>query len=467
MSRVLVVDDDEIFSSMLSEMVERTGHEATVVNSVGEGLARISSETFDVVFLDIHLPDGNGLSILPKIQALPSPPEIIIITGYGDLNGAELAIKNGVWDYIQKCSTVKEMTLALIRALQYREEKAARVPPVALKRDGIIGNSLVMKHCLNQVAQAAQSDASVLITGETGTGKELIAWAIHNNSKRSEKSFIVVDCASLPETLVESILFGHEKGAFTGADKARDGLIRQAHGGTLFLDEIGELPAALQKSFLRVLQEHKFRPLGSDKEIASDFRLICATNKHLEAMAESGQFREDLLFRTRTLEIRLAPLREHSEDIKELLVYYLGKLCERYGIGTKGYAPEFLKSLMDYRWPGNIRELIGTLEKSISEAFHEPTLYPKHLPVDIRIKLKKTELERDPVIPEIPAVEEAFAPAYFPTLKDFRKDATFNTEREYLENLMKYTENNMKEVCRISGLSKPRLYALRKKLNMS
>jgi two-component system NtrC family response regulator len=467
MARVLIIDDDEIFSEMLSDIVTRSGQSASRALSIREGLESALSESFDVVFLDIHLPDGNGLDILPKIRDAASSPEIIIITGYSDSNGAELAIKNGAWDYIEKSSSVKEMTLALVRALQYREEKMLRQPPVALKQEGIIGNSSQIKTCLNLVAQAAHSDASALITGETGTGKELFAWAIHNNSKRSNRSFVVVDCASLPQTLVESILFGHEKGAFTGAEKARDGLVKQANGGTLFLDEIGELPAALQKSFLRVLQEHRFRPLGADREIESDFRLISATNKDLNEMVKEGQFREDLLFRVRTLNIDLPPLRERPEDVKELLLYYIAKLCERYGIGIKGFAPEFLSALMAHEWPGNVRELIGTLEKAISDAFQEPTLYPKHLPIDIRVKLKRNELMKENSMPNTVDQQTPHSLKFLPALKDYREDAISKTEKQYLESLIKHTEGNIKEACRISGLSRPRLYALLKKFNMT
>jgi two-component system, NtrC family, response regulator len=467
MARVLIIDDDELFSEMLSDIATRSGQSTFRAVSIKEGLEKAHSEPFDVVFLDINLPDGNGLDILPTIRDTASSPEIIIITGYSDSNGAELAIKNGAWDYIEKPSSVKDMTLALVRALQYRDEKMLKQPPVALRQEGIIGNSPHIRACFNLVAQIAHSEASALITGETGTGKELFAWAIHNNSRRSKKSFVVVDCASLPQTLVESILFGHEKGAFTGAEKARDGLVKQANGGTLFLDEIGELPPALQKNFLRVLQEHRFRPLGSDREIESDFRLISATNKDLNKMVAEGLFREDLLFRVRTLNIDLSPLREHPEDIKELLVHYMAKLCERYGIGIKGFAPEFLNALMAYEWPGNVRELIGTLEKAISDAFQEPTLYPKHLPTDIRVRLKKTELAKDSITPKTDDQQLPHSPIFFPTLKDYREDAILKSEKQYLESLLKLTVGSIKEACRISGLSRPRLYALLKKFNMT
>ncbi len=466
MTNILIIDDDDIFSEMLSDMVTRLGHNATRAMNIRDGLDKTLSGSFDVVFLDVYLPDGNGLDVLPKIREATSHPEIIIITGFGDSEGAELALKNGVWDYIGKPSSIKEMQLTLVRALQYRKDKVSTNPPVALKVEGIIGNSPQMKACLDLVAQAGQSDASVLITGETGTGKELIASAIHNNSPRSEKNFVVVDCTSLPQTLVESILFGHEKGVFTGADRMREGLVKQAHGGTLFLDEIGELPLIVQKNFLRVLQERRFRPLGSDKEIESDFRLISATNRDLRKMVGENQFREDLLFRVKTFSIDLLPLREHSEDIKELAVYYSTKLCERYRIAIKGFSPEFFDSLMAYSWPGNIRELISTMEMAISEAFNEPTLHVKHLPVDIRIGLKKMEFARSEAS-DIDKHEFLPSEKSLNPLGDYREKAIAEAEKEYLENLMKITAGNIKESCRISGLSRPRLYALLKKYNIT
>ncbi len=466
MADVLIIDDDVMFSEMLSDMVKRLGHNASRAVNIREGLEKTLSGSFDIVFLDVNLPDGNGLDVLSEVREASSSPEIIIITGFGDSQGAELALRNGVWDYIEKPSSIKEMQLTLIRALQYREERASRKPTATLKLEGIIGKSPQIKACLNLVAQAAQSDANVLITGETGTGKELIASAIHYNSLRSDKNFVVVDCASLPQTLVESILFGYEKGVFTGADKTREGLIKQANGGTLFLDEIGELPLIVQKNFLRVLQEHRFRPLGSNKEIESDFRLISATNRDLQKMVVDKHFREDLLFRVKTFSVDIPPLRERPEDIKELVIYYIAKFCRRYRIAVKEFSPEFLDSLIAYSWPGNVRELINTVEKSISEAFNEPTLYAKHLPVEIRIGLKKMELRgsgtHDTVKHDLSPLDASLR-----TLGDYREKAIEKAERVYLENLMKITSGNIKEACRISALSRPRLYALLKKYGIT
>jgi two-component system, NtrC family, response regulator len=464
MAKVMIIDDDVVMCEMLSSMVSRTGHEPSSAHTLKEGMRKISSDGYDIVFLDIRLPDGSGLDILPKIREISSPPpEVIIMTGYGDPDGAELAIKNGAWDYIEKPSSIKEMMLPFLRALQYREEKKARKPAVALKWEGIIGSSTRMKQCFDILAQAANSDASVLIMGETGTGKELFARAIHENSPRAHRNFVVVDCTALPKTLVESTLFGYEKGAFTGADKDQDGLVRQAHGGTLFLDEVGELPLVIQKAFLRVLQEHCFRPVGSKKELESDFRLVAATNRNLEEMAEAHHFRRDLLFRLQTFVMDLPPLRERKEDIRELVMYHIAKLSARYGIGTKGFAPDFLDSLIAYDWPGNVRELVNAVERALTMARQEPTLFAKHLPTHIRVSLARAAVTKEQPAP----VPKEDAPAPLPPLKGFRDSALQEAERQYLEDLMSIAGSNIKEACRISGVSRPRLYALMKKYRIT
>jgi two-component system NtrC family response regulator len=366
-ANILIIDDDEEMCYALSRMFGPQGHYANCAGSIAQGLEQTGSGNIDVVFLDVRMPDGNGLEALPHIQTSPSAPEVIIITGFGDADGAEIAIKSGAWDYIEKGCSTREMSLPLLRALEYRKQKQhAREGAksiMALKRDGIIGASPKLTDCLDLLAQAAASETSVLITGETGTGKELFARAIHANSSRAKGPFIVVDCAALPETLVESVLFGHEKGAFTGADKSSEGLVRQAGGGTLFLDEVGELPPTTQKSFLRVLQEHRFRPVGSKKELESDFRLVAATNRNMDKMAQEGHFRDDLLFRLKSFVIELPALRERSEDIRELARHHIDRFCEKYGLTPKGFSPEFLDTLKAHPWPGNI------VRKSTRETF--------------------------------------------------------------------------------------------------
>lgn len=389
MSKILIIDDDEKMSSMLAAILEREGHEASFAHNLKKGLKEAISRPFDVIFLDVMMPDGNGLDLLPELRETPSRPEVIIITAVGNPDGAEMAVKNGAWDYVQKPFSIEQIKLQLFRALQYRKEKTAGKLPVALKQEGIIGSSLKMRACLDLLAQAANSMANVMITGETGTGKELFAKAIHENSSRSNKNIVVVDCTSLPDTLVESILFGYEKGAFTGAKNTMGGLIKQADGGTLFLDEVGELPLSIQKSFLRVLQEHRFRPVGGKREVQSDFRLVSATNRNLDEMVRRGQFRKDLLFRLQSFGIELPPLRKRAEDINELSIYHITKICGLYGIETKGFSAEFLKIIAAFDWPGNVRELVNTLEKAIVSAHHEPILFPIHLPDKIRIRIAR------------------------------------------------------------------------------
>jgi two-component system NtrC family response regulator len=466
MARILIIDDDRLVLDSLRQVIEKMGHAASSALSIGEALRISRSGSFDIVFCDVRMPDGSGLDILPELQAGCPAPEVIIITGYGNPDGAELAIKKGAWDYVEKPLSLKDVMLSIERALQYREKKQASATPVALKTEGIIGKSPKLKGCLDTLAQAASSDANVLITGETGTGKELFAWAIHNNSARAGRNFVVVDCAAMPETLVESTLFGHVRGAFTGADKPRDGLIRQADAGTLFLDEIGELPISIQKAFLRVLQERRFRPVGGGQEVTSDFRLIAATNRHLEAMVKSGGFREDLLFRIRTLVLELPPLRETKADIKDLAVFYVVKFCEQYGVPMKSFSPEFLDVLMAYDWPGNVRELIQALEKAIVSAQDGPVLFPKHLPEHIRIHLARAAVLQKR--PSEPRPEEPSGEAEGPTsLKDFREAGLARMEKEYLKTLLQRTGGDVGESCRISGLSRSRFYTLLKKYRLS
>lgn len=465
MSKVLIVDDDKMLNDALSRAIKRTGHEVTCTRSIREGLKEVTLDHYDVVYLDVRMPDGDGLQNLPRFREAPSSPEVIIITGYANSKGAELAIKSGAWDYVKKPSSIKEMTLPLLRVLQYRQNKIVAKQPVALNLDGIICTSPAMKECLDIVAHAANSDANVLITGETGTGKELFAYAIHNNSARANRNFVVVDCTVLPETLVESLLFGYEKGAFTGANSSKEGLIKQADGGTIFLDEVGELPLSVQKRFLRVLQEHHFRPVGGKKEVHSDFRLIAATNRNLDEMVVKKHFRKDLIFRLRSQHIHLPSLSERKEDIRELLHYYMVKLCANNNIATKGFSPEFIDALESYDWPGNVRELINTLESVVAESKDAPILFPYHLPVQIRIRATQATIgDKKPEI-AVSSVNNDHN-ASLPSLKEYREEGLATLEKEYLEKLMAATAGNIKEACNISHLSRSRLYGLMKKYQL-
>lgn len=462
MAKILVIDDEPILCEYMSDLFRDANHEVLFVHTLKDGINLLTQDTFDAVFLDVVLPDGNGLSGLKQMRDVPSSPEIIIITGLANRAEAEIAIKNGAWDYIQKPFSASQIKDCLGSVLQYQQERASRPSPAKVVHKNIIGTSSQIKRCLAQLEPAAFSDASVLISGETGTGKELFARAIHDNSFRKSNNFVTVDCAALPEPLVESTLFGHEKGAFTSADQNQEGLIKQAHNGTLFLDEVGELPLSVQKSFLRVLQEHRFRPVGSKHEIESNFKLIAATNQDLDKMARMGTFRRDLLFRLRSITIDLPPLRERTGDIEIMTAYYLKKLSHRYQIKEKKISPDFMEVLTSYHWPGNVRELINALEKSISTAQGCSTLFSMHLPVDIRIHVVQSSVDpaEEYLNPQRIQMDDAKP---FPNLKKLLASA----EKRYLQKLVSHTSGNIKKICWISGLSRSRVYERLKKYDIS
>ena len=389
MPRVLIVDHDPVFSETLASIVTGLGHQSKQARTLAEALAAGRKHDTDIVYVTSQLPDGSGLLAIAQLNAMRGHPEVIVTTDTPTPDGAEKAIRNGAWDYVEKQGTVDRMVLPLIRAIDYRGKRPARNGAVKLKRDGIIGDSAGIKKCLSLVAEAASSDASALLLGETGVGKEVFARAIHDNSLRATGPFVAVDCASMSRTLASSILFGHRKGAFTGADKDREGLVAQAHNGTLFLDEVGELPLTMQKIFLRVLQEHRFRPVGARTEKTSDFRLICATNRNLDEMVARGTFRSDLLFRIRTVVMALPPLRDRSDDLPRLIEHYVKQLCGKYGMPAKGLSPDLLDVAQKYAWPGNVRELIHTLERAVLAAKDTSKIFSRHLPDHIRINIAR------------------------------------------------------------------------------
>ncbi|MCP4024393.1 MAG: sigma-54-dependent Fis family transcriptional regulator, partial [Desulfobacteraceae bacterium] len=327
MAEILIIDDDEVICDILAKMMSRLGHRSRSALTGQEGLNLSRTRMFDIVFLDVNLPDANGLELIKKIKITPSSPEIIIITGESDPDGAELAINSGAWNYLEKPFLRQELSLQVSRALQFRKEKGAVSTPGLLKRNNIVGDSEEINLCLNQVSTAAYGDSSVLISGETGTGKELFAKVIHLNSDRCENNFVVVDCGAINETIVESILLGHKKGAFAGAVNDRVGLIEQADKGTLFLDEIAELPWPVQKTLLRVLEEKSFKPVGSDEEIKSDFRIIVSTAYDLDQMSDQGQFRKDLMYRLKGINISLPTLKDIQQDIVKIAIHYIEKCC--------------------------------------------------------------------------------------------------------------------------------------------
>ncbi|RJP82466.1 MAG: sigma-54-dependent Fis family transcriptional regulator [Desulfobacteraceae bacterium] len=479
MANILIIDDDPIIQELLFAHVEQSKNIPFVAGSLHQAVKLADTTEFDLIFLDVRLPDGNGLEALPRFKQLPSQPEVVIITAVGDAEGAEMAIKSGAWSYIQKPTTHHEISLQINRALQYRE-KRPRTQAIALKRNQIIGRSPQLNGALNIIAQAAQTEANVLITGETGTGKELFAQTLHKNSLRADKSFVVVDCTALPETLIESVLFGHVKGAFTSAEKERTGLIARADKGTLFLDEIGELPLETQKTFLRVLQERCFTPIGSSKEIKCDFRLISATNRDLDKMVEKGEFRNDLLFRIKTFHVDLPPLRNRQHDVREITLHFIAMICERHRLQVKGFTSEFMDLLEIYKWPGNIRELYHTLEKAILTESGNPTLFPMHLPASLRIYQAKADMEikRGKAKEKIGnANQETFLAMEQPSgftmtdheilpLKTYRQKIIEEGESRYLSHLLQTVDHDIQKAVKMSGVGQARLYGLLKKYRL-
>jgi two-component system NtrC family response regulator len=469
MAKVLIIDDDREMCAMLMDLVSCLEHTADHALTLEQGLSKAVSGEFDVVFLDVRMPDGSGLDIIASILAIEFPPEIIVITGQGDSKGASQAIKNGAWDYITKPLSPKAILQPLNRILKYRDGiRSISRQSAPLKREKIIGSSPRIKECLDTIAKAARINTNVLITGETGTGKELFARAIHANSPRADKRFVVVDCAALPESLVESSLFGHEKGSFTGADRSTRGLVGLSDGGTLFLDEVGEMNLNLQKAFLRVLQERKYRPVGSKHELSSDFRVIAATNRDLSAMVREKRFREDLFYRLKAVHLELPPLRERLDDIQELVRHFTSTIYSAQSIPPKELSPNFIATLESYDWPGNVRELVNTLEAAVSEAFYEPALFSKHLSSQIRIKRIQSSIaptaspEKESPMEALPGPPSGHLP-----YKTFREQVLARAETAYFQDLMEMTRGDIKQACDLSGLGRTRLYALLKKHSIS
>jgi len=330
--KALIIDDDDFFAQLLASMLTGPDVEAVLASSLSQAREQLDADAFDVVFLDVRLPDGNGLDLIPRIREQAGAPELIIMTGLGDPDGAELAVRNGAWDYIQKTGSPEGLQLSFRRALEYRRKKQSAQP---VERRGIVGDSPRLTEVIDQMARAAKSSANVLILGETGTGKEVFARAVHANSQRSQKNYVVVDCASLQEALVGSDLFGHRRGAFTGAVSDKAGVLQRADGGTLFLDEISELSLEMQKSFLRLLETRTFRPLGDTREVRLDFRLVCASNKSLADMVEAGTFREDLFYRIRSAVLQLPPLREIPDDVLPIAQHHRNASARTAGWGKR------------------------------------------------------------------------------------------------------------------------------------
>ncbi|NOX33445.1 MAG: sigma-54-dependent Fis family transcriptional regulator [Deltaproteobacteria bacterium] len=462
MSKILIIDDDRLCCKALMKRFKRMNHEVDSSFTLTQGLDKLSVENFDIVFLDVNLPDGNGIEAIEVIREHAFAPEVIIMTGDSDPDGAELAIKSRAWDYIQKTSPHKEFKFSLIRALEYRQQKKSKALEKTIKRDVIKGESRQIKTCLENVSKASNNDVPVLITGETGTGKELFARAIHENSSRSRNDFIVVDCAALPEHLVESVLFGHTRGAFTGAGSDKVGLIKLADKGTLFLDEVGELPLTIQKKFLRALQEKRFRPVGSKNEVSSNFKLVAATHRDLNGMIKQGGFREDFYFRIASIRIVIPPLKDRKSDIPSLVAYQIERKSKLLYESPHEISEEFMENLFGYNWPGNVRELFNTIDYACSDAYREKILFPKHLPDHIRVFNIKRKIKKHDRSGSEPYSLEKNAPVEGLGLKDYVEKMKY----KYITDLISHTRGDIKAACCLSGLSRGHLYALLKKYDI-
>ena len=388
-ARILIVDDEESTRELFAELLQRWGYD---VDQTADGHAalKIAAETRpDVIISDLVMPKLDGLALVRALREEQPDTPVVIITGKGSIDAAVEAVREGVFDFVEKPLDPARLKVILQRAL---EKKETLHEMQVLRRRlgqvdsgvGLVGNSPPMRRAMELVEKVAPSKASVVITGQSGTGKEMVARAIHQLSPRRDRPFIAINCSAIPSTLIESEMFGHERGAFTGADQRRLGAWELADGGTLFLDEVGEIPIELQAKFLRVLEEERLRRLGGKSEISVDVRVISATNRDLKEEIKSGRFREDLYFRLNVLHIPLSPLKERREDIPLLVQHFIDRFSREGGKKLAGLTPQATKVLSEYAWPGNIRELRNTLERAVILC-GSAAIDVEHLPAEMAV----------------------------------------------------------------------------------
>lgn len=443
--KILIVDDDRNLLEVLKVRVESAGYEVTTVTNEDEALEAARNDTFDLSILDLQLEQTDGITLMQELRLVIPDMPVIILTAFGTIESAVQAVKKGAYGYLTKPFNPQDLFANIEKALENSQLTREISHLKGLLEDehgspNIIAESEKMHQILTIVSRVAPSDSTIYVGGESGTGKELIAKAIHLASTRKDKPFIGLNCAALPESLLESRLFGHEKGAFTGAVQSAKGLFMQAHKGTLFLDEIGDMSLPIQAKVLRVLQERAFYPIGSDKLVEVDTRVIVATNKHLEEEVKKGLFREDLFYRIHVIPIYLPPLRERKEDIPPLVEYFLERLNKQMKRQIKGLTPEAMRKIMLHDWPGNVRELENTLEYAAAMA-------------------------RGDLITE----EFVFPPRRGSSEEPLKslKEARDAFERGYLIKLLQACRGNVSEAADLAGRYRTDFYTLMKKHNLN
>ncbi len=441
--RLLVVDDDAESCRVVAEALQTAAYEVATAQGGRAALALAREQVFDIVVSDIRMPDLDGLELLRGLREANPDVSVILMTAFGTVEAALEAIKDGAYDYVSKPLHLEELLLIVRRAIEQRRlvrenQRFRQALQDRYHLGNIVGVSPRMLDVFKLIARVAPTRSTVLITGESGTGKEVVARTLHFNSPRAAGPFVTIDCAGLAETLLESELFGHVRGAFTGAVTARRGLFEMGHGGTVFLDEVGDISPNMQAKLLRVLELQEIKPVGSNESIRIDVRLIAATNKNLQGEVREGRFREDLFYRLNVLSIHLPSLRERHEDIPVLAHHFLRKYAEANRKAVGGIAPETMACLEAYSWPGNVRELENAIERAVAVSSH-PILLPDDLPAHLGPP---------------PAASEA-AP---PTTRDFLPlDALI---RQHILRVLAATGGNKKRAAEILGIDRRTLYRM-------
>ncbi|MFQ5722946.1 MAG: sigma-54-dependent transcriptional regulator [Terriglobia bacterium] len=453
MGRILVIDDDDAVLQSCRTILEDEGHKVEVASGGEVGLALLRRQSFDLALIDLKMPGQSGLEVLEQAAAIDPDLILVIFTAYGTIESAVEAVKKGAFNYITKPFTAAQLAAAVARGLEHSQLVRDNV---RLRRElkqccplhAIIGRSPALEMVLNTTAKVAPSEANVLICGESGTGKELIARALHANSNRSPGPFVAVDCAALPSNLLESELFGHEKGAFTGAEQAKRGLLELAHGGTLFLDEIGELSPELQAKLLRTLQERSFRRLGGERLISVDIRLISSTNRDLNAEGQQGRFRQDLLYRLNVVTLPLPPLRERAGDVALLIQHFLQEFSRSAQKSCVRITPEAVRLLEQYHWPGNVRELRNVMERAVVLCEGD-TVRLRDLPDYIRDQARRSR-----------QIDAALG------YRAAREQWVESRGRQYLTALLRRHHGNISAVAREAQISRKSVYELLRRFEL-